>query len=108
PDLVRRPLPNENTTNPQLYGERLFPKASLRIPLSDTAADITGLPGVTATAPISLGTLVADSNWNTTPPAGYLVSATNTGACLTAPCLPIARTPGANAMTVRGALPANW
>ena len=37
-----------------LYNERLFTKASIRILLSDTAADITNIPGVTATAPIQL------------------------------------------------------
>ena len=47
-DVVRRPAANEDTANPLLYGERLFTKASLRILLSDTAADITNLPTVTA------------------------------------------------------------
>ncbi|MFN7916204.1 MAG: pilus assembly PilX N-terminal domain-containing protein [Vicinamibacterales bacterium] len=63
PDLVRRPAVNENTSNPVLFGERMFVKASLRVLLSDTAADITGLPGVTGTAPVSL-----DGNWRMSPP----------------------------------------
>ncbi len=53
-DLIRRPQPNENTTNPDLFGQRYFSMASLRILLSDTAADITSLPTVTADAPVRL------------------------------------------------------
>ena len=42
PDLVRRPpTANEDTVNPPLFGERYFVKASLRILLSDTQADLT-------------------------------------------------------------------
>ena len=67
PDLVRRPATaTENVTNPVLFGERYFSKVSLRILLSDTPADITNLPTVTATAPVLL-----DGNWNAAPPAGY-------------------------------------
>jgi Tfp pilus assembly protein PilX len=68
-DIARRPIPNEDTTNPTLLGERYFTKVSLRILLSDTANDISSLPGVTATPPVSL------ENWQTTPPAGYVVGA---------------------------------
>ena len=42
-----------------LFSERLFSKASLRILLSDTAADITGLPTVTR-GPVNCST----ANWN--------------------------------------------
>ncbi|MEO8257645.1 MAG: hypothetical protein ABI868_09910 [Acidobacteriota bacterium] len=63
PDLIRRPLPGENVANPVLLNERMFSKASLRILLSDTAADINGLPTVTATLPLAL-----DNDWNTAPP----------------------------------------
>lgn len=63
PDIVRRPAANENVVNPLLFGERYFSKASLRILLSDAAADITNLPTVTATPPVSL-----DGNWNNAPP----------------------------------------
>lgn len=67
PDLVRRPATTtENVTNPTLFGERYFGKASLRILLSDTAADITSLPGVTPEPPVLL-----DGDWNAAPPAGY-------------------------------------
>jgi len=62
-DLSRRPAPNENVSNPNVFSERDFTKASLRILLSDTAADITGLPGVTATAPVLL-----DGDWNAAAP----------------------------------------
>ncbi len=64
PDLVRRPVVNENTTNAVLYNERLYTKASLRILLSDKNTDITGLPGIDTTkAPIQL-----DGDWKTTLP----------------------------------------
>jgi len=65
-DLVRRPPANENATNALLFAERYFSKASLRILLSDTAADILNLPGVTPDAPVLL-----DGDWNAAAPAGY-------------------------------------
>jgi hypothetical protein len=54
-DLIKRPLPNENVANPNVYMERMYTLASLRILLSDNAADITGLPGITPGAPVALG-----------------------------------------------------
>ncbi len=42
-----------------LYNERLFTKASIRILLSDTAADITNIPGIGPGAPVNL-----ETNWN--------------------------------------------
>ena len=68
-DLIRRPPANENVSNPDVLTQRFFSMASVRILLSDTAADITGLPGVTQTAPIALGNLAV------TPVAGYTISA---------------------------------
>jgi Tfp pilus assembly protein PilX len=66
-DLVRRPATSdENVTNGNLFQERLFSKASIRILLSDNATDITNLPTVTSTTPVSL-----ETNWNNTLPAGY-------------------------------------
>jgi hypothetical protein len=62
-DLIRRPGPNEDTANPDLLASRYFNNVSLRILLSDTAADITSLPTVTPTAPVAL-----NSEWLTTPP----------------------------------------
>lgn len=55
-DIIRRP----NPTSPDpadVFGQRFFAMASLRILLSDTAADITSLPTVTADAPVELGRL---------------------------------------------------
>jgi hypothetical protein len=55
-DLIRRPAENsnENTANPDLFKQRYFAMASLRILLSDTAAHLTTLPSATATAPLQL------------------------------------------------------
>jgi hypothetical protein len=53
-DLLRRPPAGENTSNPDVFGQRYFGIASLRILLSDTPADITTLPTVTGTAPVQL------------------------------------------------------
>jgi hypothetical protein len=63
PDLIRRPPPGEDVANPILLAERLFTKASLRVLLSDTAADITNLPGVTSTPPVQL-----DNAWRAAVP----------------------------------------
>jgi hypothetical protein len=69
PDLIRRPAAaNENTANPLLYGERDYTKASLRILLSDTSAQITNLPGIVGT-PLSLE---AGAAW-----PGYVVDTSN-------------------------------
>ncbi len=84
PDLIRRPAVNEDATNPILLAERLYTKASLRILLSDTAGDITGLPGVTATPPVAL-----DGNWVTNPPNNGTVYGP-----VDATRPPIARSPG--------------
>ena len=55
-DLIRRPAQNSNEhiANRLVYEQRFFGQASLRILLSDTAADITNLPTVTADAPVAL------------------------------------------------------
>jgi hypothetical protein len=53
-DLIRRPPANEEITNNAVFVQRYFTMASLRILLSDNAADITTLPTVTADAPILL------------------------------------------------------
>ena len=54
-DLIRRPPPpvagvGENDSKPLVYAQRYYSQASLRIMLSDTAADITALPQVTGPA----------------------------------------------------------
>jgi hypothetical protein len=66
-EIIRRPAVGESTTA-LLFGQRYFghQDVSIRILLSDTAADITSLPTVTATAPVQLA-----GDWATTPPAGY-------------------------------------
>jgi hypothetical protein len=69
-DLIRRPVvnSNEDVNQPAVFGQRYFSQASLRILISDRAADLTGLPTITAGAPIQL-----DGNWIAAPPAGYAV-----------------------------------
>jgi hypothetical protein len=91
-DLIRRPRPNEDVSNPNLLAERFYSLASLRILLSDTADDILNLPGVTATPPIELGTV---------EPAGYTVS---NNAQQTRP--PFAESPGPGASNPGVMLPA--
>ena len=75
-DLVRRPVVNEDVNNAVLFSERMFTKASLRILLSDTPADITSLPSITAAAPVRLGDdagagLALDWSVMGNTPAGY-------------------------------------
>ena len=75
-EIIRRPAAaNEPTANAPLYNQRFYGQASLRILLSDTAAQITSLPEVTG-APMSLGGTFDGTNWGpdklldygTTPP----------------------------------------
>lgn len=90
-DLIKRAPQNEDTTNLQVYSQRFYSQASLRILLSDRAADITVLPEIDNTvAPVSL-------DWLAGPPAGYTIGATNP---------PIARSVGpmASAPTATGSL----
>ena len=54
-DLIKRPVPGEN---PLIANQRLFVQSQIRILLSDTALEITNLPGVTAIAPTALAGLV--------------------------------------------------
>ncbi len=53
-DLIRRPPVNENVANPDVFQQRYFALASLRILLSDNPADLTSLPTVTSSNPIQL------------------------------------------------------
>jgi hypothetical protein len=74
-DIIRRPVAGEDVTNPGVLGERYFSQASLRILLSDNAADITGLPCVSPGAPFNLADLALPvANW-TTPNATALLAA---------------------------------
>jgi hypothetical protein len=43
--LIRRPAANENTAKPELFDQRYYSLASIRILLSDTKADLDGLAG---------------------------------------------------------------
>lgn len=92
-DLIRRPLinSNEDAVSPQIFRQRFYSQASLRILLSDRASDITSLPGVTADAPVAL-----TGNWinPAEAPAGYVVGAGRT---------PLARAIGASSTTISGA-----
>ncbi len=67
-DLIRRPAlnSNEDDDNPQVFAQRFFSQASLRILLSDRIADFTGLPTITGGDPILL-----EGDWVASPPAGY-------------------------------------
>ena len=56
-DIIRRPPAGEDVLS-ILYNERLVNKASIRILLSDTSADITNMPGIGPGAPIQL-----DGDW---------------------------------------------
>jgi hypothetical protein len=60
-DLIKRPVVNsdEDTENAAVFQQRYFAQASLRILLSDRAADIADLPTVTADAPLNLAALGA-------------------------------------------------
>ncbi len=66
-DLIRRPAlgSNENVTNNVVYVQRYYAQASLRILLSDRAADLTGLPTITGAAPVDLS-----GDWLNAAPAG--------------------------------------
>jgi hypothetical protein len=75
-DLIRRPVPGESSTITQ---ERYFAQASLRVLLSDNAADIMSLTPCldTSTQPFDLSKIaiapgVAGANWNTYAPAATL------------------------------------
>ena len=64
-DLIKRP-PSSEPVSSAIFAERYFKKVSVRVLLSDEANDITSLPTVSGTAPISL-----DGDWNAAAPAGY-------------------------------------
>jgi hypothetical protein len=95
-DLIRRPVVGsaENTTNPAVFAQRYFSRASLRILLSDTAEDLTTLPGVTATAPVDLSDLRPVNLYGGNPPAWYPIDGNHA---------PIASAAGAAAATYSSA-----
>ncbi|MGC1106105.1 MAG: hypothetical protein WA876_06170 [Candidatus Acidiferrales bacterium] len=88
-DLIRRGLPGEAASNPNVLAQRYYSQASMRILLSDNPNEITGLPCVSATAPTpltgSFGTTpvpIAESyssgTYTPAPGNGYWPKATNT------------------------------
>jgi Tfp pilus assembly protein PilX len=87
PDIVKRPAVNEDVSNSTLFGARFFSQASLRILLSDTAADILNLPSVTPTQPVPL-------DWSAGIPGGY-----NNGAGIDAQHPPLAQSAGNGILT---------
>lgn len=82
-DLIRRPVPNEDTANSAKYTERYYSQVSLRILLSDygpshtcTDSDISSaapsasrLPALSAGTPIDLATLAWDTDTTVAPAA---------------------------------------
>ena len=103
-DLIRRPVRGEDVANPGVLGERYFAEASLKILLSDNAADITNLPCVSAGAPFNLAELAGLPNgggW-TTPNAAALKAAMT--AAGTTP-LPLAASGAASGAYVQGYVP---
>jgi hypothetical protein len=92
-ELIRRPAPGELVTSP-VFPQRYYSLASLRILLSDTAADLTGLTLAAGGAPLSLDTVVG---------GGYVVQNRR-------PPLAVAGTPATtttNAATAAGATTIN-
>jgi hypothetical protein len=53
-DLIRVPPPAEDTANPDVFRQRFYSLASLRILLADTPAELLALPGATLSAPVEL------------------------------------------------------
>ena len=74
-EMVRRPVLGENAVNPGVLGERYFAQASLRVLISDNAADITSLPCVSAGAPFNLADLALPVAAWVTPNATALQAA---------------------------------
>jgi hypothetical protein len=95
-DMIRRPVAGEQTTNSGVLGERYFSQASLRVLLSDNAADITGLDCVSSGAPFNLADLALPvANWSTANATALKTAMTAAGTTL----LPLAAS-GAPGTTV--------
>jgi hypothetical protein len=104
-DLIRRPAlgVNEFVTNPPVFGQRYYAMASLRILLSDRAADLTGLSTITATPPVALDNTFV-------PPAGMPPVALSIGPTASAPTVSSTGgtgTSGTGTVTITGGVP-NW
>jgi hypothetical protein len=97
-DMIRRPVAGEKAANPGVLGERYFSQASLRILLSDNAADITGLDCVSGGAPFNLADLAR-------PVASWPASATALKTAMTSAgttLLPLAASGAAGATVAAG------
>jgi hypothetical protein len=98
-DMIRRPVAGEKAANPGVLGERYFSQASLRILLSDNAADITGLDCVSATAPFNLADLARPvASWVTPNATALKTAMTSAGTTL----LPLAASGAAGATVAAG------
>src|SRR5256885_12300624 len=98
-DMLRRPLGGERAANPGVLGERYFSQASLRILLSDNAADITGLDCVSRTAPFNLADLALPvANWSTANATALQTAMTAAGTTL----LPLAASRAAGKTVAAG------
>jgi len=73
-DLIARPAVGEDTAG-AIYGQRYYQYASLRILISDQAADITGLPGASSGSPIALAT-IASGTYASGPAIAHFDAAT--------------------------------
>jgi hypothetical protein len=98
-DMIRRPVQNEDTSNPAVLGERYFAQASLKILISDNPNDITELPCVSAGAPFNLALLsssVANLTSSTADPSiKNLVAAMNAAGTQVLPLATSGATSGA-------------
>jgi type IV pilus assembly PilX-like protein len=107
-DIVRRPVAGEDNTNPGVLGERYFSMASLRILLSDNAADITGLPCVSPDAPFNLAHLarpvLGATGWSTYTDSAALLAAMTAAGTIPLPLAASGAAPAAGAY-VQGYVP---
>jgi hypothetical protein len=102
-DLIRRPVINEDSTNPGVLGERYFSEGSLKILLSDNATDITSLPCVSKGAPFNLADLaIPVAKWSTANTNSKNLFAAMTAAGVNTIPLPLAAS-GAASSTATGA-----
>jgi len=102
-DIIRRPVQNEKATAAGVLGERYFAQASLRILLSDNAADITSLDCVSPGAPFNLADLALPVAGWATPNAKALFTAMTAAGTLP---LPLAASGATTGAYVQGYVPA--
>jgi hypothetical protein len=102
-EMVRRPVLGENAANSGVLGERYFSQASLRVLISDNAADITSLPCVSAGAPFNLADLALPVPAWATPNATALKAAMTAAGTIP---LPLAASGAATGAYVQGYVPA--